>query len=217
LATLATLMTPIALIFAKTTADLTLADTSALRAWADVVGTPTVALLIAVLMSMVTLGSNLGLNRDAVARRVASGLPAMAAILMVIGAGGSFKEILIQSGVGPALADAAAQAHMSPLLVGWLLAVGVRLATGSATVATTTAAGVMAATLHGAGAADRSLLALAIGGGSLFFSHVNDAGFWMVREFLGLSIADTFKTWTTMETIISVMVLGLVLLAGAVI
>ena len=215
-ATVGTLLTPGVLILAKTVGDLSLASTSPWRAAGDVVGAPTIALLIAVGLSLFTLGSALGLRGDAISRRVSSGLPAMAGILLVIGAGGAFKEILVESGLGAALSGAAAQAHLSPILVGWLLAVSIRLATGSATVATTTAAGVMAVALHSAPGVDRSLLALAIGGGSLFFSHVNDAGFWMVREFLGLSIADTFKTWSVMETIISVMVLGMALTAAQV-
>jgi len=215
-ATTLTLLTPGVLILAKTIADQTLAPTALIRVCADVTGAPTIALLVAVLLSMLTLGKALGLNQDAIARRVSSGLPAMAGILLVIGGGGAFKQVLVDSGVGAALAGAAGQAHLSPLLVGWLLAVVIRLATGSATVATTTAAGVMAAAIHGLPGVDRSLMALAIGGGSLFFSHVNDAGFWMVREFLGLSVADTFKTWSLMETVISVMVLAMALAASVV-
>jgi len=215
-ATSLTLLLPGILILAKTLADAGLTPASPARGLADVLGAPTIALLAAVIVSMFTLGRALGLRREAISRRVASGLPGMAAILLVIGAGGAFKQVLVDSGVGAALAGAAAQGHLPPILVGWLLAVSIRLATGSATVATTTAAGVLAAAVQGTGV-DRSLLALSIGGGSLFFSHVNDAGFWMVREFLGLSVADTFKTWSVMETIISVMVLGLTLAASAVI
>jgi GntP family gluconate:H+ symporter len=214
-ATLFTLLLPGLLILAKTIADLDLAPASPFRGLADALGAPTIALLAAVLVGTFTLGAALGLTRDAIAHRVASGLPAMAAILLVIGAGGAFKQVLVDSGIGAALASAAALAHLSPLVVGWLLAVTIRLATGSATVATTTAAGVMAAAVQGT-SVDRSLLALSIGGGSLFFSHVNDAGFWMVRELLGLSVADTFKTWSVMETLISLAVLGLVLAASVV-
>jgi GntP family gluconate:H+ symporter len=210
-----TLLLPGLLILAKTIADLDLAPASPFRGLADALGAPTIALLAAVLVGTFTLGAALGLTRDAIAHRVASGLPAMAAILLVIGAGGAFKQVLVDSGIGAALASAAALAHLSPLVVGWLLAVTIRLATGSATVATTTAAGVMAAAVQGT-SVDRSLLALSIGGGSLFFSHVNDAGFWMVRELLGLSVADTFKTWSVMETLISLAVLGLVLAASVV-
>ncbi len=212
-ATLFALLLPGALILAKTVADLGPAGPA--RAVADLVGAPAVALLIAVLVSLFTLGVRLGLPGEIVCRRAASGIPTIAGLLLVIGGGGAFKQVLVDSGVGQALAELAGRGHLSPILVGWLLAVSIRLATGSATVATTTAAGVMAAAMHGTGV-DPALLALAIGGGSLFFSHVNDAGFWMVREYLGLSMADTFKTWSTVETIVSVMVLGMTLAASTV-
>ncbi len=215
-ATLFALLLPGVLILGKTVADLVLPSGDAARMVADIAGAPTIALLISVLIALVTLGLFLGLDSDTAARRAASGVPAIAGLLLIIGGGGAFKQVLVDSGVGAVLAGAAASAHLSPILVGWLLAVSIRLATGSATVATTTAAGVMASAMHGMTGVDPAILALAIGGGSLFLSHVNDAGFWMVREFLGLSMADTFKTWSLTETIVSVMVLGLALGAAAV-
>jgi GntP family gluconate:H+ symporter len=127
---------------------------------------------------------------------------------MVIGAGGAFKQTLVDLGLGASMARAAESWHVAPLLLGWGTAVMIRLATGSATVATVTAAGLMA----GTGGVDTSLLALAIGAGSLFFSHVNDAGFWLIKEYFGLSLPDMFKTWSVLETIISISGLLFVLL-----
>jgi GntP family gluconate:H+ symporter len=98
-------------------------------------------------------------------------------------------------------------ANLSPLLLGYLIAVGIRLATGSATVATITAAGLVAPLAAGLDANTVALLALAVGAGSLFFSHVNDAGFWLVKEYFGMSVPDTLKSWSVMETIISVVAL----------
>ena len=103
------------------------------------------------------------------------------------------------------------------LIVGWLIAVLIRLATGSATVATVTASGILAPLVGTLDPAQTSLLVLAIGAGSLFFSHVNDAGFWLVKEYFGLSVTQTIKTWSVMETLISVIGLALVLLISLII
>ena len=114
------------------------------------------------------------------------------------------KQTLVDAGVGTMIGRAAQGIAVSPLILGWLVAVGIRLATGSATVATITAAGIVSPFAAGMDRPGAALLALAIGSGSLFFSHVNDAGFWLVKEYFGLSIGETLKTWSVMETIISV-------------
>jgi GntP family gluconate:H+ symporter len=134
--------------------------------------------------------------------------------MLVIGAGGAFKQTLIDIGLGGAIAHVAAALHIPPLLLGWGAAVMIRLATGSATVATITAAGLLSSLAAADPHLNAALLALAIGAGSLFFSHVNDAGFWMVKEYMGMSLADTFKTWSLLETIISVSALGFILLVS---
>ena len=103
------------------------------------------------------------------------------------------------------------------LLLGWLIAVGIRLATGSATVATVTAAGIVAPLGATLDQQHLSLLVLAIGAGSLFFSHVNDAGFWLVKEYFGLTVGQTIKSWSVMETVISVLGLVFVLILGAIV
>jgi gluconate:H+ symporter, GntP family len=105
---------------------------------------------------------------------------------------------------------------MPDLVLGWLLAVLIRLATGSATVATTAAAGIMAPMVAGAAPVEASLIALAVGAGSLFFSHVNDAGFWLSKEYFGMSVAQNLKTWSVLSTIVAVMGLALSLLMYAV-
>ncbi len=130
---------------------------------------------------------------------------------MIIGAGGGFKQMLIATGIGDSIGKAAAGSSLSPLLLGWLIAVGIRLATGSATVATVTAAGLMAPVITHLTGVNTPLLALAIGAGSLFFSHVNDAGFWLVKEYFGMSVGQTVATWSVMETILSVVGIVLIL------
>jgi GntP family gluconate:H+ symporter len=137
--------------------------------------------------------------------------------VMIIGAGGGFKQMLIAGGIGTAIGKAAATSSLSPLLLGWLIAVGIRLATGSATVATVTAAGLMAPIMKDLRDTNLSLMALAIGAGSLFFSHVNDAGFWLVKEYFGMSVGETIKTWSCMETLLSVVGIAFILLLSLVV
>jgi GntP family gluconate:H+ symporter len=209
--TLATILFPIALMMAKAAAQLLL-PAGPLRATLEFAGEPMVALLAACLLAMVSFGTALGRSGAAITRIVGQALMPMAAIMLVIGAGGAFKQTLIDIGLGRAMAHAASDLHIPALLLGWGTAVMIRLATGSATVATITAAGLLASLAAADPHLNLALLALSIGAGSLFFSHVNDAGFWMVKEYLGLSLADTFKTWSLLETIISVAGFGFILI-----
>ena len=132
-------------------------------------------------------------------------------------AGGGFKQVLVDTGIGTLLADWAQGANFSVLLLAWVLAVLIRLATGSATVATITASALMVGLVEGLGTGEISLVVLAVGAGSVFFSHVNDAGFWLVKEYFGLSVGQTIKSWSLMETVLSVSGLVFVLLLGIVI
>lgn len=209
--TLLTVLFPIVLMLAKAGADLALPAGDAVRGLLDFLGTPMVALLLGTLAAMVTFGFALGRGRDQVTEIMGDSLPPIAAIMLVIGAGGAFKQTLVDVGLGTTMAHIAEALHVTPLILGWGAAVLIRLATGSATVATVTAAGLMSATMAASPGLSPSLMALSIGAGSLFFSNVNDAGFWLVKGYLGLSLPDTFKTWSILETIVSVMGLVLVL------
>ncbi|MEV0805297.1 SLC13 family permease [Micromonospora sp. NPDC050200] len=208
-----TVLLPVALMLLRAIGELTTGEGTTGRKALDIVGTPIVALLAGVIVAMFTLGYQAGFSRSQVSAVLGGSLPPIAGILLIVAAGGGFKQVLVDAGVGNLVADAARNASLSPLLLGWLVAVGIRVATGSATVATITAAGIvapLAATLDRPGVA---LLALAIGCGSLFFSHVNDAGFWLVKEYFGLTVGQTIKSWSVMETIISVVgFLGVLLL-----
>ena len=156
-------------------------------------------------------------DRAGVEKAMGSGLPGIAGILLIVAAGGGFKQMLVDAGVGGVIADWAHGSSISTLLLGWLVAVGVRLATGSATVATITAAGIVSALATALPTNEVSLLVLAIGCGSLFFSHVNDAGFWLVKEYFGLTVGQTIKSWSVMETAISVVGIICVLLLNLVV
>jgi GntP family gluconate:H+ symporter len=196
---------------------LTLDADNSVRKVTDFVGTPAVALLVAVLVAMVALGRGAGMNRDQINTSLGAGLPGVASILLIVAAGGGFKQMLVDSGVANVVADAAKHSHFSPLLLGWLVAVGIRLATGSATVATITAAGIVSGLGSSLDDPHLALLVLAVGSGSLFFSHVNDAGFWLVKEYFGLSVWQTIKSWSVMETVVSVVAFGFVLVLNVIV
>ncbi len=214
--TVATVLLPLVLMLAKAIADI-VQDTdenAQPRAFLDVVGNPLVALLIAVLVALFTLGVSLGMGRSQLAATLERSLPPIAGILLIVAAGGGFKQVLTDTGIAKILAKAVEGSSISPLLVGWFLAVLIRLATGSATVATVTSAGILAPLAHDLGTSQTSLLVLAIGAGSLFFSHVNDAGFWLTKEYFGLSVGQNIKTWSILETILSVCGLGMVMVVN---
>lgn len=137
-------------------------------------------------------------------------------VVLIVAAGGGFKQTLVDSGIGDVIANSITESAMNPPIAGWLVAVLIRLATGSATVATVTASGIMVPLAAGMSPTHLALLVLAIGAGSVFFSHLNDAGFWLVKEYFGMSVGQTLKTWSLMETILSVVGLGCVMLLSLV-
>jgi GntP family gluconate:H+ symporter len=180
------------------------------RVIADFFGEPLVALTLAVLLAMITFGYAVGFNGRMISERLTASVAPIAVILLIVGAGGGFKQTLIGAGVGDSIGKAADKSGVSVLVIGYLIAVAIRLATGSATVATTTAAGIVAPLAHGLSGTHLALLALAVGAGSLFLSHVNDAGFWLVKESFRLTVGQTFATWSVMETLISVVAFAFV-------
>jgi GntP family gluconate:H+ symporter len=209
---------PVMLMLLDAIAKLVVDDEkSGVRTTLDFIGTPIVALLIAVLFCYVALGLGSGLNKSQVSESVGSALPAIAGIILIVAAGGGFKQTLIDAGVGNVIKDWAEGVSISVLVLGWLVAVLIRLGTGSATVATITAAGIVAPLAPSLSANHLALLVLAIGCGSLFFSHVNDAGFWLVKEYFGLTVGETIKSWSVMETVISVFGFALVMLASVIV
>ncbi len=208
---------PVILMLLRAIGELTLDEENGVRKFLEFLGTPAVALLLGVLVSMFFLGFRTGMNRSQVEKSVGSALPGIAGILLIVAAGGGFKQMLVDAGVGAVIGDLAKGSGLSPLILGWLIAVGIRLATGSATVATITAAGIVSPLAAGLDKPTLPLLVLAVGAGSLFFSHVNDAGFWLVKEYFGLTIGQTIKSWSVMETVISVAGLIFVLLFSLVV
>ncbi|MDB5671470.1 MAG: gluconate permease [Alphaproteobacteria bacterium] len=178
-------------------------------AWLAAASNPVLALLVTNLFALPLLFGR-RLNEKAIQDSIWSEMMASAgAILLAIGAGGALKQVLVTAGLSDLLARLVMMYAISPLLLGWLVAVGIRLAAGSATVATITAVGIMSGVVAASGASPE-LVVLAIGAGSVFFSHVNDPGFWLVKGYVGTSTADTFRTWSMLETVISVAGLAMV-------
>ncbi|WP_242119962.1 GntP family permease [Sphingomonas lacusdianchii] len=177
----------------------------------DAAANPVIALLLANLLAMPLLFGRRFREAGVQESIWHQTMGAAGAILLAIGAGGALKQVLVSAGLSDLLARTVMAYSISPLLLGWLIAVGIRLAAGSATVATITAVGVMPGVVAASGAAPE-LVVLAIGAGSVFFSHVNDPGFWLVKGYMGTSTADTFRTWSLLETVISVA--GLIFVIG---
>ena len=207
-----TVLIPVILMLLASAADIALDPASPARSALHFVGQPIVALLIALLFSFWSLGRTRHFTREQLLKFCNDCLAPTATILLVIGAGGGFNQVLVQSGVGRAIAGVALGSHASPLILAWAVAALIRVATGSATVAMTTAAGIVAPIAVAMPGTSAELLVLATGAGSLVLSHVNDSGFWLIKEFFNMTVPQTLKTWTVAETIIGIAGLGFTLL-----
>jgi GntP family gluconate:H+ symporter len=214
---LSVVLLPVVLMLLMTVVTATGFDGNILGKILVFIGTPLQALLITSLYAMIVLGTALGRSMGEVAQVTGDAFAPIASILLIVGAGGGFKQTLVDSGVGEVIGNGIAGSGVPLLVAGWLVAVVIRLATGSATVATITAAGIMAPLVGDLSSTHVALMVLAIGAGSVFLSHVNDAGFWLVKEYFGLTVGQTFKTWSLMECAVSVVGLIGVLLLGLVV
>ena len=209
--TLATLLLPVGLMLLGGWADQIATPGSSLHHGLRFIGHSVVALLLATLMSFITLGLLRGFSREQILKFTQECLAPTAAITLLVGAGGGLNGILVHTGVAAEIIGLSQRFELSPLLMGWTMAALMRIATGSATVAMTTASGIVAPIAAAMGYAHPELLVLATGAGSVVLSHVNDGGFWLVKEYFNMTVAQTFKTWTVLETLISVVALLLVM------
>ena len=214
--TLVTILLPVLLMLLGSLAQAVLND-GAVRQAIAFAGSPLVAMLLATLLAMYTFGRACGFDRARVLRFAEESLPPIASVLLVVGAGGGFGRVLDAAGVDSAIAQVIGEFELSPLVLGWVIASLLRLSVGSATVACVTAASIMAPMAAAMPNVNRELLVVAIGAGSLIASHVNDGGFWLVKEYLNMTVQQTVATWTLLETIISIAGLGGVLLLGMII
>jgi gluconate:H+ symporter, GntP family len=200
---------PILLILAGQAESLAPSSVAPHLKWLSVASNPVLALLVACLVALPLLFGRRVWDSAVQQAIWRDAMHPVGSILLAIGAGGALKQVLVGTGFSDSLARLAVSASFSAIVLGWLIAVAIRLATGSATVATITAAGIMPGVIAASGASPEWTV-LAIGAGSVFFSHVNDPGFWLVKSYLGTDMPATFRTWSVLETIISVVGLLLV-------
>lgn len=201
--TLLTIMMPVLLMLAAALGQAVL-PAGGLRAAIEFAGTPLMAMLLSTLLALVTFGAARGFSRDRILAFAEESLPPIASVLLVVGAGGGFGRILDTAGMDTAIAQAMGGMALSPLVLGWTIASLLRVSVGSATVSVVTAAGIMAPIAAASPGVNRELLVVAIGAGSLIAGHVNDGGFWLVKEYLNTSVPQTLATWTVLETIVAI-------------
>lgn len=200
---------PVLLIFTATLANRA---GSKAQGFLTFIGHPFTALLIAALASMYFLGFRRGLNRDQVTRLATDSLAPIGTLLAIMGGGGAFKQIIVDSGVGAYLGQLLIAHRVSPLLLAYLVAAAMRAAQGSATVAIITAAGIVAPLVKGVPGYTPEMITLALCAGGTILSHVSDAGFWLVNQSFGLTVAQNLRSWTAMKVVTSVVGLALILI-----
>ncbi|MDF3014221.1 MAG: permease DsdX [Cellvibrio sp.] len=215
--TLMTILLPVFLMLLGGWANLIATSGTALNEFLLFIGNSVVALLIATLVSFYTLGIARGFNRDSILKFSHDCLAPTAGITLLVGAGGGLNRILVEAGIAKEIVAFSSEMALTPLMMGWLVAALMRIATGSATVAMSTAAGIVAPIALAANYPHPELLVIATGAGSLILSHVNDGGFWLIKEYFNMTVTQTLKTWTVLETIISLVALAFVSLIAALI
>jgi gluconate:H+ symporter, GntP family len=213
--TLFSMLLPVLLMLMGTIAELVLPPGAMGRNLAGFIGNPSIALLISVLFALWSLGTKCGFSRLQLSKFTEESVASIGMAVLIVGGGGGFARVLQVSGAAEAMGAFAQNMHLPPLVYAWLVSAFIRVATGSATVAITTAAAMMAPELAVHPGTNVELMVIAMGCGSLFLSHLNDGGFWIVKELLGLTVGQTLRTWTMCETIIGLAGLALTLLANA--
>jgi len=207
-----TALLPVILIGIASLVNVLMPEESIVTKIMSIIGNPVIAMLLSVLVAVYTLGLKRGRTMNEVMNSVSHAVAGITMVLLIIAGAGGLKEVLIDSGVSEYIGDLLKGSTISPLVLAWLIATVIRVCVGSATVAGLTAAGIAAPLLSSAEVSPE-LMVLAIGSGSLMLSHVNDGGFWLYKEYFNLSVKDTLRTWTVMETTVGVMgLLGVLVL-----
>ncbi len=210
----AIIIVPLVLILSNTATNVWLGDEHAVSQWMSFIGHPFSALMISILMAFYFLGTKLGFSREEVQRVATKSMEPVGMIILLTGAGGVFGRVLVATGVGEVLVDVMSSTNLPVVLFAFLVATVIRVAQGSATVAMVTAAGLIAPIIE-MGSYSPPLIGtivIAIACGATVLSHVNDSGFWLVKEYMGLTEKQTLKSWTIMETIIGVTGVTIVLI-----
>lgn len=194
---------PVLIIGGAALLKIFIAEGSSLADIINFIGDPIIAMVITILVATCTLGLSQGMKMKEVSKTYIDGVKGIAMILLIIAGSGALKEVFIQSEVDKTIGAMLSDLSIQPLILAWGIAAIIRICVGSATVAGLTSATIVAPLIVSTGA-NPSLMVLATGAGSLMFSHVNDTGFWLFKEYFNMSIVDTLKTWTVMETIVSI-------------
>jgi len=194
---------PVLLITVSTIAGFLLPEDNGVRKILGYLGNPVIAMLLSVFFSIYTLGLARGRKMTDIMNSLAHSVTTITMIMLLIAGAGALKQVLVDSGVSKYIGELLSQSSLSPLFLGWLIATILRFCVGSATVAGITTAGIVLPLVTG-GLVQPELMVIAIGSGSLMFGHVNDGGFWLFKEYFNLSIKDTLKTWSVMETAIGI-------------
>lgn len=207
-----TALLPVILIGISSLANILIPEDSIITKITSIIGNPVIAMLLSVLVAIYTLGLARGREMKEIMDSVSNAVAGITMVLLIIAGAGALKEVLIDSGVSEYIGDMLKGSTISPLILAWIIATVIRVCVGSATVAGLTAAGIALPLLSNTGVSPE-LMVLAIGSGSLMLSHVNDGGFWLYKEYFNLSVKDTLRTWTVMETTVGVMgLLGVLVL-----
>lgn len=206
---------PVLLLVLFTILSFTVDADAPMAPWIVFFGDPAIVMLVSLLIATFTLGTSTGKTIKQVMAIYSEAITDISAVLFIIAGAGALKQIFTDSGIGTEIATALMGLHMPPLLLGWLISATIRICLGSATIAGLTTAGIIAPLMVQT-QADPNLMVLAIGAGSLMVSHVNDSGFWLYKQYFNLSIKDTIRSWTAMETIVGVLGLTGVLILNAI-
>ena len=201
-----TAMLPVILIAVATICSFILPKGNPVNEFIQFVGAPDAAMLISLLFAVVTMGLMRNKKMEEISNSMVTSVKQIAMMLLIIGGGGAFKQVLVDGGISKYVSDLFAHTSLSPIVAAWLITAILRIALGSSTVSAMTAAGLIAPMAHqfGANSSMAALMVLAVGAGSVFGGHVNDDGFWMIKEYFGLSLKENFIAWTTLTCVLAV-------------
>lgn len=207
-----TAMMPVILIAVATICSFIFPKNNPVNEFIQFIGAPDLAMLLLLIFAIFTMGLQRNQKMEDISTSLADSIKQISVMLLIIGGGGAFKQVLVDGGISKYISGLFAQTSISPILAAWLITALLRMSLGSSTVAAMTAAGLVVPMAHqfGSNSIMATLMVLSIGAGSVFCGHVNDAGFWMIKEYFGLSLKETLLSWTTLTSVLALAGLGAV-------
>ena len=205
-----TAMMPVILIAIATICSFIFPKSNPVNEFIQFVGAPDLAMLLSLIFAIFTMGLHRSKTMNQITDSMVLSIKQISVMLLIIGGGGAFKQVLVDGGISKYISSLFAQTNISPILAAWLITALLRVSLGSSTVAAMTAAGLVAPMAHqfGSNSAMAALMVLSVGAGSVFCDHVNDAGFWMIKEYFGLSLKETLLSWSTLTSVLAIAGLG---------